>query len=314
MQPVYFRQGVFLRPCDLLSCGFAGTPLSTLCWKAVPMNLISRRRITRFASGMAFAAVAAAVIIPSVPASAQTLFTRANCSIDGTLIEDNNTSVGNYEIVFAVDWPTNSTTGQTLITPRVFMQNLIATHMFHLDGVGTPDAAGVDVGHTAGEFTVVDPSGDEVPASIDAVLATPDGIAPGVGYSEGYLQSLTLDEAGVYELRWNRLSGTMTNTVDGVTESHDWECVPVTSPWTLASINVSGAETSNPPIELPSTGTNEAVVASGTALPAPAASPRLAETGNDASVASAMVGSLTLGAGLLALAAAHIRRRVLSQR
>jgi hypothetical protein len=277
------------------------------------MKPISRRRVTRLASGMAFAAVAAAVIIPSAPASAQTLFTRADCSIDGTLIEDNNTSVGNYVVVFAVDWPTTATVGDSVVTPRVSMQNLIATQMFDLEGVGTPDTVGVDIGHTIGDFTVIDPTGDESSASIDAVESAPDGIPQGISYSAGNLQTLTLEESGVYELNWNRLSGTMTNTVDGVTESHDWECVPATSPWTLASINVSGAEATNPPIELPNIGTSDAVVAADTAAPAPAASPRLAETGNNASIASAMVGSLALGAGLLALAAAHIRRRVLNQ-
>lgn len=281
------------------------------------MKLTSRRRITRIASGLAFAAVAAAVVIPSAPASAQTLFSRANCSIDGVPVADGNESEdspGNYAVVFAVDWPTTAAVDDVVTTPRVSIQNIIAGEMFDLDGLATPDTVGVDIGHTLGEFTVIDPTGDESSASIDATKATLDGVGEGVSYSAGFLQSLTLSEAGTYKLNWNRLSGTMTNTVDGVTESHDWECVPATSPWTLASIEVSGAETSNPPADPSDASSGDAVVTSDTAAPTQATSPKLAETGTDSSMTSAVIGASALAAGLLAVAATRNRRRGPSQR
>lgn len=281
------------------------------------MKLTSRRRITRLASGLAFAAVAAAVIIPSAPASAQTLFSRANCSIDGVPLADGNESEdspGNFSLVFAVDWPTTGVVNDVVATPRVFFENVIPLSMFDIDGGGTPDTVGIDIGHTLGEFTVIDPSGDESLATIDAVRASPDFAPTAITYAAGFLQSLTLSEAGTYKLNWNRLSGTMTNTVDGVTESHDWECVPATSPWTLASIEVSGAETSNPPADPSDASSGDAAVTSDTAAPTQATSPKLAETGTDSSMTSAVIGASALAAGLLAVAATRNRRRGPSQR
>lgn len=280
------------------------------------MKLAPRRSVTRIASGLALAAVAAAVIIPSAPASAQTLFSRADCSIDGVLLADGNeseNSPGNYVVVFAVDWPTAAAVDDVVTTPRVFMQNLIAMDMFELDGPGTPDTSGVDIGHTLGEFTVIDPTGDESSATIDAVRANPDFAPTAITYSAGLLPSQNLSEAGTYKLNWNRLSGTMTNTVDGVTESHDWECVPATTPWTLASIEVSGAEITAP-VGPSDTASSAAPAASDTAAPAQAASPKLAETGNGAGIPVGIAGSLAMAAGLLAVAAVRLRRRTLTTR
>jgi hypothetical protein len=271
----------------------------------------SRRRIARFASAFAVAAVAAAVVIPSSAASAQTLFSRANCSIDGVPLADEDESEdspGNYVVVFAVDWPTTGTVDDVVTTPRVFMQNLIPLNMFDLDGAGTPDTTGVDIGHTLGEFTVIDPSGDESPATIDAVRASPDFAPTAITYAAGHLPSQTLSEAGTYTLNWNRLSGTMTNTVDGITESHDWECVPATTPWPLARIEVSGTRSTTVPAEPAGpegpVSTNPNPGSSTSALPGGAAStpPQLAETGLTEGPTSGLVGVLAVavGAGVFA--------------
>ena len=271
------------------------------------MNRFPRRRMTGVASAIAVAAIAAAVVIPGSAASAQTLFSRANCSIDGVPLVDEDQSEdspGNYVVVFSVDWPTTAVVNDVVTTPQVFYQNLIPLEMFDLEGGGTPDTVGVDIGHTLGEFTVIDPSGDETSATIDAVRDSPDFAPTAITYASGLLPSQTLSEAGTYTLNWNRLSGTMTNTVDGVTESHDWECVPATSPWALAHIEVSGTPPTTSPAEpnQPAS-TDPSDASSVTAVPdaSGTAAPQLAETGLSESPFGGLMAAiaLALGGGIL---------------